>query len=211
MCIEGAHGYVITYSLFLLLTLGQYIYTLFFITNLGLTVIQRRKLLQKVKQLVEKGNGHSAIPQTEAGSIQSVPPVNGARYGPVGAQSYSLPLEQIPAAQPVQPGLFTHAVSSARGPPMSHEPIPTVGSARIPSKCQISYIFCSGDLFTVNCMKRPLYIDLEKDSMEFLANLILTNESLPQDSTSIELFTHEGYPIVLNDYNRKGENTVYNA
>ena len=154
-----------------------------------------------------KGNGHSAIPQTEAGSMQSVPPVSGARFGPVDAPSYSVPLEQIPT---VQPGLSTNAMGSARGPLMSQEAIPAVRLARSSSKCQIGYIFCSSDLFTVNSMKRSLYVDLEKDSMGFLADLILTNEGLPQDSTSIELFTHEGYPIVLNDYNKKGENTVYN-
>ena len=154
-----------------------------------------------------KGNGHSAIPQTEAGSMQSVPPVSGARFGPVDAPSYSVPLEQIPT---VQPGLSANAMGSARGPLMSHEAIPGVRLARSPSKCQIGYIFCSSDLFTVNSMKRSLYIDLEKDSMEFLADLILTNEGLSQDSISIELFTHEGYPIVLNDYNKKGEITVYN-
>ena len=140
-----------------------------------------------------------------------MPAAKRARYDPVGAPSCSTPLEQIPAAQAVQPGLSVHVVGSASGAPMSQEQMSSVQSARDPSKCQISYIFCSSDLFSVNSTKRPLFVDLEKDSMEFLANLILTNESLPQDSISIELFTHEGYPIVLNDYNKKGEITVYNV
>ena len=47
--------------------------------------------------------------------------------------------------------------------------------------------------------------NLEKDSMEFLANLIVTNEELCQESTTVELFTHEGYPVPLNQYSKKGQ------
>ena len=118
------------------------------------------------------------------------------------APSNPKPLEQI---QPLQPGLSTHAMSSAREAPIPQQKIPAVQRKTVPSICQISYIFCSDDVLTVTCKKRSLLIDLEKESMEFLARLILANENLPNDSTSIELFTHEGYPIVLNDYNREGE------
>ena len=87
-------------------------------------------------------------------------------------------------------------------------PTPTVEEHYVPpalkqKRSKMYYIFCK-DLFGRNVMREVITnLDLEHDSLEFIARMISERHKFRLDTYAIEFYSHEGYPMCVNQYNVK--------
>ena len=87
-------------------------------------------------------------------------------------------------------------------------PTPTVEEHYVPpalkqKRSKIYYIFCK-DLFGRNVMREVITnLDLELDSLELIARMISERHKFRLDTYAIEFYSHEGYPMCVNQYNVK--------
>ena len=88
-------------------------------------------------------------------------------------------------------------------------PVAGVKNSRNSAVYQFKYIFCSDLMFVQHIEQQTLITDMDKETMSVLTDRILTKECLSHDSVAVELFTHEGYPLPLNDYNKQGVYIIF--
>ena len=98
-------------------------------------------------------------------------------------------------------GVGTRTSTTPTHPPAPSTRTPWVSHS---SHQEVNYIFCSRNLFIKECERKSLWINPESDTMGLVAALISEREGLDHDSTSIQLFSREGYAIPLNDYTKDG-------
>ncbi len=148
---------------------------------IGLTVIEQRRLYRVIKEWQQ-------LPSVEIDDR------------PKGSKFY--------AAQSL---IDLSSPSRSRAPswPMSKQHVqgPYYGSPQKPqrSKIKLYYIFCK-ELLKRNVTREVIVnLDLEKDPLELVIRIISERHKCSLEKHALELYSQEGYPLSVNQYNNKCE------